>query len=82
MWYDEVTKPGYNFLKPGMEANPGTERFTQMVWRGSTKLGCGINENYVVCRYCEEAGNTEGDAIVNVYPKKYACKTKSELDKE
>jgi hypothetical protein len=55
MWYDEVTSPGYDFENPGFDS--GTGHFTQVVWKSSTKLGCGISGVYVVCRYCEEAGN-------------------------
>jgi hypothetical protein len=28
MWYDEVSRPGYNFDRPGWDNNPGTEHFT------------------------------------------------------
>lgn len=59
MWYDEVTNPGYNFANGGFSG--GTGHFTQVVWKGSTELGCGIAGVYVVCRYCNVAGNMMGD---------------------
>ena len=54
MWYDEVTNPGYNFATGGFSM--GTGHFTQVVWKGSSELGCGISGVYVVCRYCK-SGN-------------------------
>jgi len=49
-----------------------------MVWKRSTKLGCGINGVYVVCRYCEEPGNEKSangldEEWKNVFPKKDGC---------
>ena len=67
MWYDEVTDPGYDFNKQGF--GMGTGHFTQVVWKGSTELGCGVSGMYVVCRYCNEAGNMQGDFETNVFPK-------------
>lgn len=55
MWYDEVSDPGYDFESPGYTSGVG--HFTQVVWKESTKLGCGVSGGYVVCRYCETAGN-------------------------
>merc|ERR1711990_1205103 len=57
MWYDEIDKPGYNFGKPGYQS--GTGHFTQLVWKGSTELGCAVSSDgvYVACRYCNGAGN-------------------------
>ena len=49
MWYEEISNPGYNFNDPGF--SNGTGHFTQVVWKGSTKLGCGIAGMYVCCRY-------------------------------
>lgn len=68
MWYEEVNNPGYNFNRPGYTSGVG--HFTQIVWKGSTKLGCGVSGVYVVCRYCEVAGNMQGDFPDNVLPKK------------
>ena len=58
-WYDEVEN--YNYDKPGFSDNTG--HFTQVVWKGSTQVGCGAaqgtetiegtkyNAFYVVCQY-------------------------------
>ena len=67
MWYDEITDPGYDFSNPGFAS--GTGHFTQVVWKGSTKLGCGVSDGYVTCRYCETAGNWMGEFEANVLPK-------------
>ena len=64
MWYDEITDPGYDFEDPGFSS--GTGHFTQVVWKGSTKLGCGVSQGYVVCRYCDAAGNMMGAFETNV----------------
>jgi hypothetical protein len=55
MWYDEVTDPGYDF--EAAEFSSGTGHFTQVVWKASTQLGCGYSGVYVVCHYCNVAGN-------------------------
>ena len=51
MWYNEVRN--YNFRNPGNSA--GTGHFTQMVWAGTTHMGCGrVEKNgttYVVANY-------------------------------
>ena len=67
MWYNEVTNPGYNFSKPGFNSKTG--HFAQIVWRGTTELGCGISGNYVVCHYCKTSGNFKGKFKENVLPK-------------
>ena len=59
-WYDEVYDPGYNFNNPGTSS--GTGHFTQVVWKDSCRVGCGIagfGEQYVVCRY-DPPGNFRG----------------------
>ena len=61
MWYDEVDDPGYNFDNPGYNQNPGAGHFTAIVWKSTTKLGCGVAGPYVVCHYCETAGNMMGE---------------------
>jgi hypothetical protein len=38
MWYKEVQQ--YDFAAPGF--SPQTGHFTQVVWRGSTRVGCGM----------------------------------------
>ena len=67
MWYNEVDNPGYNFSRGGYSS--GTGHFTQVVWKSSTKLGCGYSDGWVTCRYCEDAGNMMGDFDKNVFPK-------------
>lgn len=51
MWYNEIRK--YDFRNPGFAA--GTGHFTQMVWAGTTHMGCGrVEKNgttYVVANY-------------------------------
>ncbi|KAL9981246.1 hypothetical protein ACROYT_G009921 [Oculina patagonica] len=50
-WYDEIKY--YNYNNPGFSMKTG--HFTQVVWRSTTKLGCGVKSNngktYVVARY-------------------------------
>jgi len=48
-WYNEVTDPGYDFNTPGSQS--GTGHFTQVVWKGSQRLGCGVVGKYTTCRY-------------------------------
>ena len=66
-WYAEINEPGYNFENPGYNTNPGTAHFTQIVWKGSERLGCGVSGSYLVCRY-EPAGNFLGEFNANVRP--------------
>lgn len=51
MWYDEVKL--YRFDKPGFSMQTG--HFTQVVWRGTTELGCGVAQckgmDVWVCNY-------------------------------
>ena len=67
MWYDEVTKPGYDFKNQGFSMATG--HFTKVVWKSSTELGCGVAGPYVVCQYCKEGGNMLGIFEKNVFPK-------------
>lgn len=72
-WYDEVKN--YSYANPGFSANTGY--FTQVVWKGSTQLGCGAakgtatikgtpyNAFYVVCQY-SMPGNVQGAFQTNV----------------
>ena len=69
MWYDEIDEPGYDFSNPGYYENPGAGHFTAIVWKSTTKLGCGISGYYVVCHYCETAGNWLNEFEANVLPK-------------
>ena len=72
-WYAEIKS--YNYGKPGFSGATG--HFTQVVWKSSTKLGCGIasgkfqgyNGRYVVCRYAPP-GNVIGAFPQNVLPPK------------
>jgi hypothetical protein len=52
-WYDEVAV--YNYTSPG-DSTGVYGHFTQMVWKSSCQIGCGIADEYVVCRYAP-AGN-------------------------
>jgi len=56
-WYDEINEPGYNFDNPGFTSGAG--HFTQVVWKDTERIGCGISGNYVVCQY-DPAGNNLG----------------------
>ncbi|XP_062410611.1 GLI pathogenesis-related 2 [Sardina pilchardus] len=55
-WYNEIKD--YSFSRPGFQSNTG--HFTQVVWKGSEKLGVGLatdgKTSYVVCQYLP-AGN-------------------------
>ena len=66
MWYDEVKN--YNYNNPVFSGSTG--HFTQVVWKSSTKLGCGIgvasnNNIYGVCNY-SPPGNVQGQFALNV----------------
>ncbi|MBE9003091.1 MULTISPECIES: CAP family protein [unclassified Nostoc] len=72
-WYSEIKD--YKYESPGFSSETG--HFTQVVWKGSTKLGCGAaqgtatiegnkyNAFYVVCQYAT-AGNVQGQFPDNV----------------
>jgi hypothetical protein len=70
------TVTSYDFNTPGW--NPNAGHFTQVVWKGSTSVGCGAADctghsgvlpSYVVCRYAP-AGNMDTTAAfkANVLP--------------
>jgi len=68
-WYNEISQ--YNFGNPGFGWNTG--HFTQVVWKGSTRLGIGKATGYVDGMPCEfvvgrysPAGNLEGAFRANV----------------
>lgn len=68
-WYSEVKD--YNFSRPGFSSRTG--HFTQVVWLGSTEVGCGKAESrsggtYVVCNY-NPPGNYMRQFRENVLPK-------------
>lgn len=72
LWYGEERL--YNFSQPGFSSATG--HFTQVVWRGSTQLGCAMvncgGQNLWVCRYAP-AGNITGQFPQNVMPR--TCRT-------
>jgi hypothetical protein len=68
MWYSEV-----KYTKDGIQKqfSMDTGHYTQVVWRGSTKLGCGVKKGpnqvpTVVCNYFEP-GNMQGAFQENVF---------------
>jgi uncharacterized protein YkwD len=73
MWYDEVAQ--YHFPDGGFSSNTG--HFTQVVWRGTRRVGCGHSQckglDILVCEY-DPAGNWEGQYRDNVLPR--GCKTR------
>jgi Cysteine-rich secretory protein family len=68
-WYNEISD--YNFGDPGFSESTG--HFTQVVWVGSTSVGCAwISCNtastpgyYLMCEY-SPAGNVIGEFAQNV----------------
>ena len=68
-WYDEIGS--YDFGNPGY--SDATGHFTQVVWVGTTQLGCGLAQcgdgnDLLVCRY-SPAGNMDGAFPENVLSK-------------
>ncbi len=67
MWYDEVKL--YKFPSGGFSMETG--HFTQVVWRGTTEVGCAISQcngnDIFVCEY-NPAGNYERQYQTNVLP--------------
>ncbi len=68
MWYDEVGK--YDFGNSRFSAETG--HFTQVVWKDTTDVGCGISISssgriYGVCNYTPQ-GNFKGEFGKNVFP--------------
>jgi hypothetical protein len=64
MWYNEIN------LTPGKKGivhsfSGGTGHYTQVVWKGTTELGCGINGRLLVCMY-GQGGNMGGQFANNV----------------
>ena len=66
-WYKEVD--GYNFSKPGFVSGLG--HFTQMIWKNTKQLGCGVASCYLgtvrfwVCHYAPQ-GNWPDQFVQNV----------------
>jgi uncharacterized protein YkwD len=67
MWYREVD--AYDFAKGGFSMDTG--HFTQLVWRSTTQVGCGMSQcngqDIWVCEY-DPPGNMEGDFRSQVQP--------------
>jgi uncharacterized protein YkwD len=69
-WYGESAHYRY-----GSGFSPAIGHFTQLVWKGSVRLGCGMarasdganNTVYVVCSY-DPPGNFAGEFRQNVFP--------------
>ena len=60
-WYRECINANYNYNQPFTAQTGGvTGHFTQVVWKESTEVGCGIalggTDRYIVCQY-RKAGN-------------------------
>lgn len=72
-WYNELKD--YSYASPGF--SPQVGHFTQMVWKGTTEVGCAVLnvkgsqwlETYVVCDY-QPPGNVVGQFPANVPPRK------------
>jgi uncharacterized protein YkwD len=68
MWYDEIAK--YRFPDGGFSMETG--HFTQVVWRGTQRVGCGHSQckgmDFYVCEY-DPPGNWEGQYRDNVRPR-------------
>ncbi|CDO93499.1 unnamed protein product [Kluyveromyces dobzhanskii CBS 2104] len=68
-WYNEIKD--YDFSSGDYSSSTG--HFTQVVWKSTTKVGCGIKEcggvwgDYIICSY-DPAGNMLGDFASNVEP--------------
>ena len=54
LWYKQGNV--YDFTKPGYSYE--TKYFTQLVWKTTTEVGCGISGKFVVCHYCNKRGNS------------------------
>ncbi|XP_051859281.1 Golgi-associated plant pathogenesis-related protein 1 isoform X1 [Drosophila albomicans] len=66
-WYNEIKQ--YNWRSPSFQSNTG--HFTQVVWKGSQKLGVGFAKRgdtiFVVCNY-DPPGNYMNQFQSNVSP--------------
>ncbi len=67
MWYGEISK--YRFPDGGFSMETG--HFTQVVWKGTAQVGCGMSScngmDIWVCEY-DPPGNVEGEYRTNVLP--------------
>lgn len=69
-WYDEGVSEGYSYSNGGF--SHATGHFTQVVWKGTSRLGCATVNcpglgNFFTCEYAD-AGNYEGQYQENVSP--------------
>ncbi len=68
-WYDEIKD--YDFAKGAARNAQVTGHFTQIIWRGTTAVGCGVKTctdgNILVCQY-STPGNVRGQYTDNVPP--------------
>ncbi|XP_006823601.1 uncharacterized protein LOC102809111 [Saccoglossus kowalevskii] len=68
MWYDEIEM--YDFSRQGFKSSTG--HLTQVLWAGTTKLGCGAASKdgaiYIACEY-DPPGNVIGRFEKNVFPR-------------
>lgn len=68
-WYNEIAK--YSYSDPVF--SEATGHFTQLIWKSSTKVGCGSKQcggsvgKYIICNY-NPAGNFIGEFSENVLP--------------
>ena len=75
LWYSEY--PKYDFSNPGWNYDAG--HFTQVVWKSTKYLGCGVsctssNMCYVCCNYYP-SGNYYGEFANNVFDKSSSSDT-------
>ena len=83
-WYNEITKPGYNFNAPGYQ--PGAGHFSALVWVASTQVGCARcsgpykydtwdgTETYIGCNFSPTGNiNTPAYFSANVIKNNTAC---------
>jgi pathogenesis-related protein 1 len=68
-WYDEIRS--YDFATGASKDGGVIGHFTQVVWKGTSEVGCGIAQcsgnDLLVCNY-NPAGNWDGEYIANVPP--------------
>eukprot|EP00440_Ansanella_granifera_P042879 gb/GFBE01046489.1/.p1 GENE.gb/GFBE01046489.1/~~gb/GFBE01046489.1/.p1 ORF type:complete len:263 (+),score=71.13 gb/GFBE01046489.1/:1-789(+) len=50
-WYSEIDEPGYDFEQPGY--GPGIGHFTQVVWKGTQKVGMAMSDDgcFIIANY-------------------------------
>jgi len=92
-WYSESFEYMPYDYNDEMNSGRATSEFTQVVWKSTTKVGCGVAfiddgynymHTYIVARY-DVAGNMYGDYVANVKPMKSDAQrppSPGDLDKE